>query len=142
MIISPPTTVERRLPWLLAAAAALAGAAAWAVFLRAGLVLSHYDAKAHLVVARRVIEPGELQPSVLRSTFRGLVGKRLCVAGREIPPDLCTTRRIIDQDEPPRLAQADRWGKACDLDEPLDGTARQRIGTKAPDIAAPHEQLT
>jgi hypothetical protein len=56
-------------------------------------------------VARRVIEPGELQPSVLRGTFRGLVGKRLCVAGREIPPDLCTTRRIIDQDEPPRLAQ-------------------------------------
>jgi hypothetical protein len=28
-------------------------------------------------VARRVIEPGELQPSVLRGTFRGLVGKRL-----------------------------------------------------------------
>ena len=56
-------------------------------------------------VARRVIEPGELQPSVLRGTFRGLIGKRLCVAGREIPPDLCTTRRIIDQDEPPRLAQ-------------------------------------
>ncbi len=56
MIISPPTAVERRLPWLLAAAAALAGAAAWAVFFRAGLVLSHYDAKAHLVVARRVID--------------------------------------------------------------------------------------
>jgi hypothetical protein len=56
-------------------------------------------------VARRVIEPGELQPSVLRGTFRGLAGKSLCVAGREIPPDLCTTRRIIDQDEPPRLAQ-------------------------------------
>ena len=56
MIISPPTTVERRLPWLLAAAAALAGTAAWAVFFRAGLVLSHYDAKAHLVVARRVID--------------------------------------------------------------------------------------
>jgi len=56
VIISPPTTVERRLPWLLAAAAALAGAAAWAVFFRAGLVLSHYDAKAHLVVARRVID--------------------------------------------------------------------------------------
>jgi hypothetical protein len=41
---------------LLAAASALAGAAAWAVFFRAGLVLSHYDAKAHLVVARRVID--------------------------------------------------------------------------------------
>ncbi len=56
MIISSPATFERRLPWFLAAAAALAGVAAWAVFFRAGLVLSHYDAKAHLVVARRVID--------------------------------------------------------------------------------------
>jgi hypothetical protein len=29
---------------------------AWAIYLRAGLTLSHYDAKAHLVVARRVID--------------------------------------------------------------------------------------
>ena len=56
-------------------------------------------------MAGRVIEPGELQPSVLRGALWGLAGKRLCVADREIPPDLCTTRRIIDQDEPPRLAQ-------------------------------------
>jgi hypothetical protein len=56
VIISSPATVERRLPWFLAAAAAFAGLAAWAVFFRAGLVLSHYDAKAHLVVARRVID--------------------------------------------------------------------------------------
>jgi len=56
VIISSPTTVERRLPWFLAAAAAAAGLAAWAVFFQAGLVLSHYDAKAHLVVARRVID--------------------------------------------------------------------------------------
>ena len=34
----------------------LAGVAAWVVFLDDGLVLSHYDAKAHLVVARRVID--------------------------------------------------------------------------------------
>src|SRR5687768_12537386 len=43
---------ERR----LAAVAAVAAAVAWVVFLRADLVLSHYDAKAHLVVARRVID--------------------------------------------------------------------------------------
>ncbi|MSO46237.1 MAG: hypothetical protein EXQ59_05665 [Acidobacteria bacterium] len=41
---------------LLAAAATLAGLVAWIVLLRADLVLSHYDAKAHLVVARRVID--------------------------------------------------------------------------------------
>ena len=44
------------LPRLLAALAALSGGAAWVVFFRQGLVLSHYDAKAHLVVARRVFD--------------------------------------------------------------------------------------
>lgn len=41
---------------VLASAATAAGIAAWIVFLRADLVLSHYDAKAHLVVSRRVID--------------------------------------------------------------------------------------
>jgi hypothetical protein len=44
------------LPRLLAVLAALSGSAAWVVFFRQGLVLSHYDAKAHLVVARRVLD--------------------------------------------------------------------------------------
>jgi hypothetical protein len=41
---------------LLAAVAVLAGLAAWVFYLNEGLVLAHYDAKAHLVVARRVID--------------------------------------------------------------------------------------
>jgi hypothetical protein len=45
-----------RLPRLLAAVACASGVAAWIRFLDSGLVLSHYDAKAHLVVARRVID--------------------------------------------------------------------------------------
>jgi hypothetical protein len=40
----------------LGAAAAAAGIIAWIVFMRADLVLSHYDARAHLVVARRIID--------------------------------------------------------------------------------------
>ena len=44
------------LPRTLAVLAALAGSAAWVVFFRQGLILSHYDAKAHLVVARRVFD--------------------------------------------------------------------------------------
>ena len=44
------------LPRLLAAAAAFVGTTAWIVFFRNGLVLSHYDARAHLVVARRVFD--------------------------------------------------------------------------------------
>ena len=53
MIISEPSA---RLPRLAAAAAAIIGAAAWALHFQHGLVLSHYDAKAHLVVARRVFD--------------------------------------------------------------------------------------
>jgi hypothetical protein len=45
-----------RTPRLLAAAATAAGAIAWIVFFRADLILTHYDARAHLVVARRVID--------------------------------------------------------------------------------------
>ena len=77
MIISSPATVERRLPWFLAAAAALVGVAAWAVFFRAGLVLSHYDAKAHLVVARRIIDnltPGWQQIGAVWLPLPHLIG--------------------------------------------------------------------
>ncbi len=56
MIISRGPARPSTLPRLLAFAAALAGAAAWIVFFRSGLVLSHYDARAHLVVARRVFD--------------------------------------------------------------------------------------
>jgi hypothetical protein len=44
------------LPRLLAAATAALGVVAWCVHFQSGLVLSHYDAKAHLVVARRVFD--------------------------------------------------------------------------------------
>lgn len=50
-----------RLPALLGALAALVGLVAWFFYVREGLVLSHYDAKAHLVVARRVLD--SLTPS-------------------------------------------------------------------------------
>lgn len=44
------------MPLLLAACATIAGVAAWVVFLQRDLILSHYDAKAHLVVARRIFD--------------------------------------------------------------------------------------
>ena len=43
-------------PRLILITALIAGAAAWAHYTQQDLVLSHYDAKAHLVVARRVID--------------------------------------------------------------------------------------
>ncbi len=41
---------------VLAAAAAASAFVAWLLYLRADLVLSHYDARAHLVVARRIFD--------------------------------------------------------------------------------------
>ena len=46
----------RSIEYGLAAVAAIVAFGAWVVYMRDGLVLSHYDAKAHLVVARRVID--------------------------------------------------------------------------------------
>ena len=48
--------ITSRLPRILAGVAFLCGAGAWLWFLQEGLVLSHYDAKAHLFVARRVVD--------------------------------------------------------------------------------------
>jgi hypothetical protein len=53
VIISDP---HRQVPRLLAVMAGVAGIAAWTMHAQRGLVLSHYDAKAHLVVARRVFD--------------------------------------------------------------------------------------
>jgi hypothetical protein len=41
---------------LVALAALIVGLVAWVFYLNEGLILAHYDAKAHLVVARRVID--------------------------------------------------------------------------------------
>jgi hypothetical protein len=48
--------VTDRFPKLLAALGLLIGAAAALIYSARGLTLSHYDAKAHLVVARRVLD--------------------------------------------------------------------------------------
>jgi hypothetical protein len=53
---SPPTVASHRTARLLGALAALAGLIAWFAFSRQDLILSHYDARAHLVVARRVFD--------------------------------------------------------------------------------------
>ena len=55
-MLSGGHVIISKLPRLLALGAAVVGGAGWAIFFRAGLVLSHYDAKAHLVVARRVFD--------------------------------------------------------------------------------------
>jgi hypothetical protein len=55
-IISDPSTRARRLVLLVFAAALLVGGAAAVDYAWRGLTLSHYDARAHLVVARRILD--------------------------------------------------------------------------------------
>jgi hypothetical protein len=45
-----------RLPLMIGAGSALAGAAAAIFYAQAGLTLSHFDARAHVVVARRILD--------------------------------------------------------------------------------------
>ena len=47
---------DRRVFWIVFAAAAVAGSLAAVHYARVGLTLSHYDARAHLLVARRVFD--------------------------------------------------------------------------------------
>ena len=56
MIIFSPETQSKGTERLLAAAAVVGATINWIALWRADLVLSHYDAKAHLVVARRIID--------------------------------------------------------------------------------------
>jgi hypothetical protein len=49
-------SLARRWPFAIAAAVAIAGTAAAVHYHRLGLTLAHYDARAHLVVARRVFD--------------------------------------------------------------------------------------
>ena len=58
-LLQPPSSragLTDRADIFLGCLAAVIGTAAWVAYYRADLVLSHYDAKAHLVVARRVID--------------------------------------------------------------------------------------
>ena len=48
--------VTDRFPQLLAALGIVIGTAAALFYFQQGLTLSHYDAKAHLVVARRILD--------------------------------------------------------------------------------------
>jgi hypothetical protein len=51
-----PEAAEHRIGWIIFGLVVIAGAIAAWHYARLGLTLSHYDARAHLVVARRVID--------------------------------------------------------------------------------------
>src|SRR5262249_61814638 len=49
--------------------------------------------------------------------------------------------RIVDSDEPPGLAQPHRGGKTRELDQALHCPRRQRLASKASNVASPDEQV-
>src|SRR5215469_13163872 len=89
---------------------------------------------------RRLAQALELQGCIAFGEIARVVGARLCVAGAELGHDRGAARGIIDQHEPPRLAQADRRGKAGSGDEARERTLRQRLAAKAPHVAPPGKQ--
>lgn len=56
IIDEPRRETRRRLFWAVLCASVVVGTAGAVAFAREGLTLSHYDARAHLVVARRIVD--------------------------------------------------------------------------------------
>ena len=54
---------------LIGGLAALAGVVAATFYARAGVSLSHYDARAHLVVARRIVEADPGMPRHIQTVW-------------------------------------------------------------------------
>src|SRR6185437_352947 len=92
-------------------------------------------------MAWRFGEAGELELRVETGAFVLLRGERCGIAGFEIALDRRATRRILDNDKAPRLAQAHRGSKTSKLDERLQRAAGQWIAAKAADIAAPEQKI-
>jgi hypothetical protein len=49
--------------------------------------------------------------------------------------------RVVDDHEPPRLAQPHRGGKTRDVDQALQCPRRQRVASKASNVPSPDEQV-
>jgi hypothetical protein len=62
-------------------------------------------------LARGFIQSSELKAGILRSSVGVLVGKSQRIAGYETRSHRGPAQRVIDNDEPPRLAEANRRGE-------------------------------
>ena len=91
-------------------------------------------------VARRLVQPGELQAGIMPGALGGLLSQRGGVAMEEILAHRRAPRRQIDQHKPPGLAQTDRWRETGKADEPLDRSVGQRVAAEPPHITPPGEQ--
>jgi len=89
---------------------------------------------------RRAVEPGQFQRGVEPRPLTMVVGQGVAVAGLETGPHRLAAHRVIDLDEAPRLAVADRRRQAGERNQPVDQRPIDRVFTEPPHVAAPAEQ--
>src|SRR5882672_873879 len=90
---------------------------------------------------RRLVEPGELEPGIMRRAALAIIGERLCVAGGKIRAHCFAAPLVLDDDEAPGLAEADRRREAGERDQSLERTLLRPPAAKAPDVAPPGQEI-
>src|SRR5215813_1853612 len=95
----------------------------------------------HRQMTRGVVQSRELEPGVCGRALLILRRQRVGVAAFKILPNGGAMGRIVDDDEPPGLAQPHRGGKTRDVDQALQCPRRQRVASKASNVPSPDEQV-
>jgi hypothetical protein len=92
-------------------------------------------------LARRVVEPGQLQARVKGRSLVSLGSERVGVAAFKTGTNSVPARLAPDRHEPPRLAQSDGRGKASNLHQTFKRTYGKIVRLETPHVAAPREKL-
>src|SRR5262249_34372254 len=88
-----------------------------------------------------VVQARELEPGVRGRALLILRREGRGVAAFEILPNGGAMGRVVDDDEPPGLAQPYRGGKTRDVYHALQCPRRQRVASKASNVPPPDEQV-
>jgi hypothetical protein len=83
----------------------------------------------------------ELEPDITRGEVFGIRAECIRVARVELFENGLPPLRIIDDHEAPGLAQPDRGRKASCLDQAVESTARQRLGSEPANVPSPDQKL-
>jgi len=95
----------------------------------------------HREMDRRLLQPGELQSGIDRLLLAGVAAKRLLVGLGEARHDRRAPLRRDDMHEPPGLAKADRGRVTRDLEQRIDTRRLDGIGSEAPYVAPPQDEI-
>src|SRR5579863_5391713 len=93
-------------------------------------------------VRRRLFQAGEFEPGVKRRSRRGLGGQCFSIAAGKYLPDFGARPLVVDNDEPPRLAEPNGWCKTCKFNEVFERAGGQLVAAEMPHVPPPRQQLT